>query len=182
MDNWKTEGSLVIGEDRSGINLFTLYMEEAGNHELLSRKRERELFTELDQVWPARHEGNLDKNWEIPPIARPITNEVARCNYRLVLALAFKHHKKSIQISDLVQEGNLGLVQAIRKFNLKKKTRFSTYATFWIRQAMGRAVANHSRTIRLPVHVHDRILRINQAKFTLAQELGREPTGSEISD
>lgn len=107
--------------------------------------------------------------------------KLTECNLRLVFSRAKRFLNKGLSIEDLIQEGNLGLLKAIEKFDYKKGYKFSTYATWWIEQAFGRALANKSRLIRVPVHMVESINRVNRANRELEQALGRDPTTAELA-
>lgn len=107
---------------------------------------------------------------------------MVECNMRLVVSIARRYHNVGVNIQDLVQEGSLGLFRAAEKFDPSKGFKFSTYASWWIQQAVFRSIAYHSRTIRLPVHVHNLLNRARRVKTTLKQELGRNPTNEEMAE
>lgn len=141
-----------------------LYLKEIGNYPLLSMADEVELAKKI-------MEG--DEN------ARQI---LAESNLRLVVSIAKRYVGRGLSFLDLIQEGNLGLIKAVEKFDYTKGYKFSTYATWWIRQAITRSIADQSRTIRIPVHMSEVINKTYRVSRNLIQELGREPTDQELAD
>ena len=140
-----------------------MYLKEIGKIPLLTIEEERELAVRKTEGDKAAY------------------NKMVEANLRLVVSIAKRHVGRGMPLLDLIQEGNLGLIKAVDKFDYTKGYKFSTYATWWIRQAISRAIADHARTIRVPVHMSETINRVGRAQHELTQELGREPTTAEIS-
>ena len=141
-----------------------MYLKEIGRVRLLTSDEETELAIRIK-------EGDTDAK-----------NELTQANLRLVVSIAKHYVGRGMLFLDLIQEGNLGLIKAVEKFDYTKGFKFSTYATWWIRQAITRAIADQARTIRIPVHMVETINKITRYQRQLIQELGREPTAQEISD
>ncbi|PGK52388.1 RNA polymerase sigma factor RpoD [Priestia megaterium] len=140
-----------------------LYLKEIGRIDLLNHNEEIALAKRIE---------NGDKHAE---------RELMEANLRLVVDVAKKYVNRGILLLDLIQEGNMGLMKAVNKYEWRKGYKFSTYATWWIRQAISRAVADQARTIRVPVHMVEKINRLARAQSELIQELGREPSEEEIA-
>ena len=139
-----------------------MYLKEIGKVTLLDPDKEHELAKKM-------MEGD-----------EKAKNEIVEANLRLVVSIAKKHVGKGMAFLDLIQEGNLGLMKAVDKFDYEKGFKFSTYATWWIRQAITRAIADQARTVRIPVHMVETIHKVSRVSRQLLQELGREPTPEEI--
>ena len=141
-----------------------MYLKEIGKIPLLTPERELYLAEQI----------TLDN--------KAAKDELIEANLRLVVSIAKRHVGKGMYFLDLIQEGNLGLIKAVEKFDYSKGYKFSTYATWWIRQAITRAIADQARTIRIPVHMVETIHKVSRTARTLLQELGREPTTDEIAE
>jgi RNA polymerase primary sigma factor len=137
---------------------------------------------QIFERWLGQDEHALKSNeFEIYLLAEDAKDHLTQANLRLVVAVAKKYMGRGIQFQDLVQEGNVGLLRAVEKFDHVKGYKFSTYATWWIRQAVSRAIADQARTIRVPVHMVDTINRVKRGQRELTQRLGREPSDEELA-
>ncbi len=141
-----------------------MYLKEIGRVPLLTAENEVELARRIE-------EGDEDAK-----------RRLAEANLRLVVSIAKRYVGRGMLFLDLIQEGNLGLIKAVEKFDYRKGYKFSTYATWWIRQAITRAIADQARTIRIPVHMVETINKLIRVQRHLLQELGREPTAEEIAE
>ncbi len=181
-----------------------VYLQEIGRIRLLRPDEEIELarkiadLLQLEEIaaqFESDHGRQPDtKEWaalvEMPTIkfrrrlmlGRRAKEKMVQSNLRLVVSIAKKYMNRGLSFQDLIQEGSLGLIRAAEKFDHEKGYKFSTYATWWIRQAITRAIADQSRTIRLPVHLYETISRIKKTTKTLSQEFGRKPTEEEIAE
>ncbi len=153
-----------LGDDVNLTDPVRMYLKEIGKIDLLSTDEELELAKRIE-------EGDEDAK-----------KRMVEANLRLVVSVAKHYLGRGMQLLDLIQEGNMGLLKAVEKFDYTKGYKFSTYATWWIRQSITRAVADQARTIRIPVHMVETINRVSRTSRALVQELGREPTLTEISD
>jgi RNA polymerase primary sigma factor len=166
-------------------------LNDVGKYALLTKADEIELAQTVEAGRVARAELTAgqqltpSRQRELRRLVRhgeEATETFVKANLRLVVSIAKRYQAAEIPLLDLVQEGNLGLIHAVEKFDWRKGFKFSTYATWWIRQAITRGIANTGRTVRLPVHAGDRLNRITKARARLENKLGRRPTIAELAE
>jgi RNA polymerase primary sigma factor len=150
-------------EDARSEEALTSYMQEVGRHPLLTRPEEIQLTKRIEAGDPRARERMIE------------------ANLRLVVTIAKRYRGHGLDFLDLIQEGNVGLMRAVDKFDWRRDAKFSTYAGWWIRAAIGRALSDTSRTIRMPVSLLERLGKIRRAEETLRARLGREPSGHEVA-
>ncbi|MDD8048736.1 MAG: RNA polymerase sigma factor RpoD [Thomasclavelia sp.] len=160
----KEEESTQLGSNVKINDPVKMYLKEIGRVDLLTHEQEIELAKRIEN-------GDDDAR-----------KELAAANLRLVVSIAKRYVGRGMLFLDLIQEGNMGLIKAVEKFDYTKGFKFSTYATWWIRQAITRAIADQARTIRIPVHMVETINKLTRFQRQLVQELGREPTAEEIAE
>jgi RNA polymerase primary sigma factor len=158
-DSTYVNGDLAVAT----TDALQLFLNEAGRWPLLTKEEEVELAKRIERGDPEAKERMINSN------------------LRLVVSIAKRYQGHGLSLLDLIQEGIIGLIRAVEKFDWRRGFKFSTYATWWIRQAVQRGVANKSRTIRIPVHIADREQRIARAERSLAPRLGRQPTEEEVA-
>jgi RNA polymerase sigma factor (sigma-70 family) len=172
-------------------DLLGLYLDEAGSFPLLTKADEMRLGQIIQEGQEAQ--AQLDNEERLSPkqrrdlrkrivAAEDATREFINANLRLVVSVARKYQWSGLPLGDLIQEGNLGLIHAVEKFDWRKGFKFSTYATWWIRQSIGRAVENTAHTVRVPAHVGDEIRRARRLQGEMEVRLGRPPTLAELAE
>jgi RNA polymerase primary sigma factor len=173
------------GTSRRGGDSMTWYLASIGREPLLTPAEEIELGNQVQSmmrlVEEKREEYSPQDNKTIR-IGRRSKQRMMKANLRLVVSVAKKYQGKGLELLDLIQEGSLGLERAVEKFDPTRGYKFSTYAFWWIRQSMTRAIACQSRTIRLPVHLSERLTTIRKASLELAHKLGAMPSRQEIAE
>lgn len=152
-----------------GDDPIQTYFHKMRDSSLLTREQEVAIAMRIEEPTSKR---DADKARE----------ELIKANLRLVVSIAKKYNNRGLQFLDLIQEGNIGLMKAVEKFEYKRGYKFSTYATWWIKQGITRAIADQARTIRIPVHMIETINQLIMTSQALVQELGREPVPHEIAD
>jgi RNA polymerase sigma factor (sigma-70 family) len=168
-----------------------MYLEEVAIHDLLTAEDEVRLARAIEAGRRAQQRLDTETaltHAERAELYRTVDHgdeakaEFIRCNLRLVISIAKRYAGRGLDLLDLIQEGNLGLIRAVEKFDWRKGFKFSTYATWWIRQAITRGLGNHGRTIRLPVHMVDVVRTVQETELTLMEMYRRTPTIEEISE
>jgi len=169
---------------------ISLYLKEIGRVPLLTAEEEVVLAKRMERGKEGRQKltQGVDDPEERERLLAAVKDGQAaqehliKANSRLVVSVAKKYVGRGVPFLDLIQEGNIGLIRAVKKFDYRRGYKFSTYATWWIRQAVTRAIADQGRTIRVPVHMYEQINRLTRTSRQLVQELGRDPTTEEIAD
>ncbi len=173
-------------------NITNIYLRDIGTVKLLSREEELELAKEIEEGKIASIEidnfdiNNDKKNYDdlVLKVERGIIakDKLVNANLRLVVYIAKKYVGRGMAFQDLIQAGNMGLMKAAGKFDYKLNCQFSTYATWWIKQSILKEIADNTRTIRIPVHINDNLIKYNRCRIELYNELGRDATPKEIAD
>ncbi|HUU62138.1 MAG TPA: sigma-70 family RNA polymerase sigma factor [Acidimicrobiia bacterium] len=188
----RERAKLTDERGRLTTDLVSQYLTAIGEYELLTAELEVEFAQKIEGGEEAQRrlveKGASSKAEEVElkrlvRLGRQAKDDFLTANLRLVVANARRYANTSgIDFLDLIQEGNLGLIRAVEKFDWRKGFKFSTYATWWIRQAITRAIADKSRTVRIPVHLHDTLAAVRAAQASLKAELGRDPRPAEIAE
>jgi RNA polymerase primary sigma factor len=187
--NWMTASSRY--DSGSSGDALARYLNDIGDHGLLTAAEEVELARAIEagdratkriESGAALPETERDRLARVVHKAKEAKERFVSANLRLVVANARRYRGAGgLDMLDLIQEGNLGLIRAVEKFDWRKGFKFSTYATWWIRQAIARAIASQSRTVRIPVHLHEVLGTVNSNAASLAGSLGRAPTAAEVA-
>ena len=179
-----------LGSETAADDSVKIYLKQIGQVALLASDEETKLAVQMGDAAQAKQkldEGNLTEDEKIGyqkvyALGMRARQRLIEANLRLVVSIAKKYVNKGMQFLDLIQEGNMGLMKAVEKFDYTKGFKFSTYATWWIKQSITRAIADQARTIRIPVHMVETINKAGRISRQLLQELGREPTPEEIAE
>ncbi|KUP95233.1 RNA polymerase sigma factor RpoD [Thermobifida cellulosilytica] len=195
-DRYRDDLADLPGQRTSSGDLVRVYLREIGRVPLLTAEEEVELAKAIEAGLYAEQKLRAARTGPVPQQYHPewvadleelvhegeaAKRRLIEANLRLVVSIAKRYLGRGLALLDLVQEGNLGLIRAVEKFDYARGYKFSTYATWWIRQAITRAIADQARTIRVPVHMAESINKLARTRRRLHQELGREPTLQEIS-
>jgi RNA polymerase primary sigma factor len=190
-DEWNERNNDNLLEAIEADDTVGLYLKEIGRVPLLTAPQEVDLAQRMERGRASREAITLDpkvtpqfreKHEELVEDGMLAREHLINANSRLVISVAKKYIGRGVPFLDLIQEGNIGLIRAAKKFDWRRGHKFSTYATWWIRQAVTRAIADQGRTIRVPVHMGDQINRLLRASHQLTQELGRDPTVAELAE
>ncbi len=180
----------LIGVEEVGVSdPVRMYLNEIGRVRLLTTQQEVELAMALEAGRRARERSDTEELSGEDRTALAIEvlagerahRRLVEANLRLVVSIARRYAGRGMSLLDLIQEGNMGLMKAVERFDYRRGFKFSTYASWWIRQSISRAIADQARTIRMPVHIVETVNRITKATRTLSQDLGREPTIEELA-
>ena len=166
-------------------NSVTSYLKEIGRTPLLKSEEEVKLANRIQAMLPLLEKDPESLSPEEQKLicqGQAAKRKMTQANLRLVVSIAKKYQNRGLSLLDLIQEGSIGLMRAAEKFDPSKGYKFSTYSYWWIRQAMTRAIANHARTIRLPIHITQDLNKIKKTNRQLSQKLGRKPTDSEVAE
>ena len=159
------------------------YLKEIGRTPLLKTEEEVILANQIQEMLPLLEKDELSaEEKRIVHRGQRAKQKMVKANLRLVVSIAKKYQNRGLSMLDLIQEGSIGLMRASEKFDASKGYKFSTYSYWWIRQAMTRAIANHARTIRLPIHITQDLNKVKKATRQLSQNLGRKPSDREIAE
>jgi RNA polymerase primary sigma factor len=175
----QAEKKLMATENKIEEVLINLNLQKKVLEEITRRVEKRLRFLDQEEVQAV--EASLSEMERVERDLKVVKNRLIKANLRLVINIAKKYLNRGLSFLDLIQEGNMGLMKAAEKYDYQKGYKFSTYSTWWIRQAITRAIADYARTIRVPVHVLETMNKITKVTISLFQELGREPTLEEIS-
>jgi len=175
-------GIVVADLESSLDDPVRMYLREIGRVPLLSAEEEVRLARRMERGRLELIKSPLSRDYRIIEDGEDAQRRLTEANLRLVVSVAKKYIGRGMSLLDLIQEGNIGLIRAVEKFDYTKGYKFSTYATWWIRQAITRAIADQARTIRIPVHMVETINRLIRISRRLLQDLGREPTSEEIAE
>jgi RNA polymerase primary sigma factor len=159
---WKREKTMVIDRYNESGDALQLYLREIGKTPLLTREEENKLAAQVQRG------------------SKRAREQMIKANLRLVVKISHDYANFGMPLLDLINEGNIGLMKAVERFNPRKGAKLSTYAALWIKQSIRRALSNQSKTIRLPVHVVDKVHKLNRAAQKLTERLGREPSDVEL--
>ncbi|MPZ53206.1 MAG: sigma-70 family RNA polymerase sigma factor [Acidimicrobiia bacterium] len=183
------EDDLIADEEVGVSDPVRMYLNEIGRVRLLSTQQEVELSMAIEAGRKAKERidteelSDEDRSALVTEVAagEKAHQRLVEANLRLVVSIARRYAGRGMTLLDLIQEGNMGLMKAVERFDYRRGFKFSTYASWWIRQSISRAIADQARTIRMPVHIVETVNRITRANRTLSQDLGREPTIEELA-